>query len=98
MYQFILRCVILTNQAILWHLIGIEIVEVEGLRCTKQFVINVEENVKFHLNPLRVNLFFAVIVLKTKEVLSQEGFPPKADQPLAGKKDGLIHPGINLKP
>ena len=46
------------------------------LKCMMLLVINVEKNVKFHLDPLGISLFFAVIVLgKVKvqaEVLVQE--------------------------
>jgi hypothetical protein len=46
------------------------------LRCMMLFVINVGKNVKFHLDPLGISLFFAVIVSgKVKvqaEVLVQE--------------------------
>jgi hypothetical protein len=45
------------------------------LRCMMLLVINVEKNVKFHLDPLEISLFFAVIVLgkpREAEVLVQE--------------------------
>ena len=45
------------------------------LRCMMLPVINVEKNVKFHLDPLEISLFFAVIVsgkVREAEVLVQE--------------------------
>jgi hypothetical protein len=45
------------------------------LKCMMLPVINVEKNVKFHLDPLEISLFFAVIVsgkVREAEVLVQE--------------------------
>ena len=65
------------------------------LKCTRQLVTIAEKNARFLLDQQAASLYFAAVVLKTKEIPIQEDpeeeiFPPKADHPLDGKIDRCL--------